>query len=516
MLHVHRPVLEVLMQRGVQDPHTFLRPSQWADLPKPTSIEGVAEAVPLLLSAIREGVKVTIFGDYDCDGALSSAILEATLLRLGAVVDVYLPHREEGYGLSEAAVHRFSRAGTQFLITIDNGINAAGAVLLARRLGLRVLVIDHHQIETRAHTQAVWSDKFCAAGLAYMVSSALLRQSNLSTELQDRFLASLSRLAAIASIADCVPLSGATRTLTRLGLAELRKTTHAGLRKLMDLGGIMRTKVPSAEEIAFRIGPRLNAAGRVGHPVEVLRMLKARTPAEQSRLALELDRLNLMRRRLEKEALKELTSMVDSREQSVLVIYAAHWRKGLAGILASRAREQFGVPTFVLVQDSKTGMAVGSGRSIGGISLIDALRSCKTVLHRYGGHQQAAGVTMAVEAIPAFRKAMLRYVAEHPAPKEAGPVHEADLELSSATHPFYEQLRAMEPFGVGNAIPIFAIRAASVHPRTERFVTVRQGSRELKARASGSFTGEDIGTASVALNGSSATLVNFLPDTHEH
>jgi single-stranded-DNA-specific exonuclease len=307
MLHVHRPVREVLMGRGIQDPQAFLQPSKWADLPEPTSVEGVAEAIPLLLSAVMAGSKITIFGDYDCDGALSSAILEATLLRLGAIVSVYLPHRDEGYGLSESAVHRFSRSGTKCLITIDNGINATGPVHLAQRLGMSVLVIDHHQIETRALTPVVWSDQFCAAGLAYMVSSALLLKSNLPAELRNEFLASLSRLAAIASIADCVPLTGATRTLTRLGLAELSRTTHAGLRKLMDLGGIMRTQIPSAEQIAFRIGPRLNAAGRVGHPDEVLQMLKARSPEEQSRLALELDRLNLTRRRLERQACRQWT-----------------------------------------------------------------------------------------------------------------------------------------------------------------------------------------------------------------
>ena len=415
-MHVYRPVLEVLMQRGNQDPHTFLRPSRRTDLPDPFIIEGVAEAVPFLFGAITSGLKITIFGDYDCDGALSSAILEATLLRLGATVYVYLPHRDEGYGLSESAVHHFSRSGTRVLVTIDNGINAVSAVHLAQRLGIKVLVIDHHQIETKSPTQAVWSDEFCAAGLAYMVSSALLAQSKLAVRPREAFLASLSRLAAIASIADCVPLVGATRTLTRLGLAELSKTSHAGLRKLMNLGGITDARAPSAEEIAFRIGPRLNAAGRVGHPAQVLRMLKARTPEEQSKLALELDQLNVMRRRLEKEALKELTSMVDAREQAALVVYGAHWRKGLAGILASRARELFGVPTFVLVLDPRTGMAVGSGRSNGGISLIDALRSCKAVLHRYGGHHQAAGVTVAVESVPAFRRALLRYVEEHPCP----------------------------------------------------------------------------------------------------
>ncbi len=516
MLHVYRPVLEVLMQRGVQDPHTFLRPSQWDDLPHPSTIEGVAEATPFLLAAIRDGLRITIYGDYDCDGALSSAILEATLVRLGAAVDVYLPHRDEGYGLNESAVHRFSRSGTKVLITIDNGINAAGPVHLAQRLGMTVLVVDHHQIEARAGTQAVWSDQFCAAGLAYMLSSSLLEQSNVPGEAQKVFLASLSQLTAIASIADCVPLVGATRTLTRLGLAELSRTTHAGLRKLMELGGIMPARVPSAEEVAFRIGPRLNAAGRVGHPVEVLRMLKARTPDEQSRLAMELDRLNLWRRQLEKEALEELTGVVDARGQSVLVVYAAHWRKGLAGILASRARERFGVPTFVLVHDPKTGMAVGSGRSVEGISLIDALRSCKAVLHRYGGHRQAAGVTVAVDAVPAFRDALSQYMAEHPAPQEAAHVPSIDLELSEATPSFYQQLRAMEPFGIGNPVPVFRVHAASVHPRTEKFVTLRQGSHELKARSGGTGATQELGTALVALNGSSATLVQFVPKACKH
>ena len=511
MLHVYRPVLEILMQRGVQDPHNFLRPSQWDDLPAPSTIEGVAEATPFLLGAIRDGLKISVYGDYDCDGALSSAILEATLSRLGAAVDVYLPHRDEGYGLNESAVHRFSRAGTKVLGAIDNGINAVGPVHLAQRLGMTVLVIDHHQIETRAGTQAVWSEEFCAAGLAYMLSASLLEQSNLPWEAQRAFLASLSRLAAIASIADCVPLVGATRTLTRLGLAELSRTTHAGLRKLMELGGMMPARVPSAEEVAFRIGPRLNAAGRVGHPVEVLRMLKARAPDEQTKLAMELDRLNLLRRELEKEALEELTGMVDVQGQSVLVVYAAHWRKGLAGILASRAKELYGVPTFVLVHDPKTGMAVGSGRSVEGVSLIDALRSCKAVLHRYGGHRQAAGVTVAVDAVPAFRNALRQYVAEHPAPLEAAHVPSVNLELHEATPSFSQQLRAMEPFGIGNPVPVFRVQAATVHPRAEKFVTVRQGSHELKARAGKIGTTQELGTALIALNGSSATLLQFTP-----
>lgn len=224
MPQICRPILEVLTRRGIEDPQSFLEAPVWTDLPEPSSIEGVDEAVALVLLAVSSKARITIFGDYDCDGALSSAILDASLRRLGATPSVYLPHREEGYGLNEAAVHRFSRSGTQLLITIDNGINAAGPVHLAQRLGMKVLVIDHHHIETRAMAPAVWSDHFCAAGLAFMVGTALLRASHLPSGVRNVFLASLSRLAAIASIADCVPLLGPTRTLTRLGLSELSST----------------------------------------------------------------------------------------------------------------------------------------------------------------------------------------------------------------------------------------------------------------------------------------------------
>lgn len=245
-------------------------------------------------------------------------------------------------------------------------------------------------------------------------------------------------------------------------------------------------------------------------------MLTARNPEEQTELASALDHLNLKRRQLEKEALDELTSIVDGNGQSVLVVYCPHWRKGLAGILASRARERFGVPAFVLVQDPSTGLAVGSGRSVEGVSLIDALRSCQSVLHRYGGNQQAAGVTVAVEAIPAFREALVRYMAQHPAPRKSNLQPEADLDLSTATRPFYEQLRAMEPFGIGNPIPVFRVRDISLHPRTAKFVTLRQGSQELKLRLSGCIAGQGQGAALIALNGTSAALLDFVPCSRKH
>ena len=279
-----------------------------------------------------------------------------------------------------------------------------------------------------------------------------------------------------------MPLTGPTRTLTRIGLEELVHTRHAGLRKMLMMAGVRDNEVPTSEQIAFRVAPRINAAGRVGHPNEALQMLNAVDPDRQVELALSLDCLNRERRKREKEALEELLPMVPSDVPKGLVIYGPQWKKGIAGILASRVRERYGVPSFVLVQDSRTGMAVGSGRSVEGFSLIDALRSCQSVLHRFGGHDQAAGVTLTVENIPAFRQQFEAFVGQHPPTRTQEPTAEADLELESAGRIFHEQLRLLEPFGIGNPTPIFRIRDVAVLPASPGFAIVRQRNRELRSR----------------------------------
>jgi len=503
-----RPLVDVLQHRGIEDPDQFLAPSVWGDMPSPFLIEGMEEAVARILENVQSQHQLWVFGDYDCDGVLSTAILQATLRKLGIEPLVYLPHRDEGYGLTNDAVHHFSKAGADLVITIDNGINAAGPVHLARRLGLDTVVVDHHHIETRADAMAVWSNSYCAAGLGVLLSWALLEKACIPTWEMLPFLGSLCRLAAIASIADCVPLVGPTRTLTRIGLAELAFTRHAGLRRMLLMAGVRGGEVPTSEQIAFRVAPRINAAGRVGHPREALEMLNADLPDNQVELALGLDRLNRDRRKREKEALGELLLMVSGDVPAGLVVYGPHWKKGIAGILASRARERYGVPAFVLVHESRTGMAVGSGRSVDGFSLIDALRACSPALHRFGGHDQAAGVTLKVEDIPVFRERFEAYLLQHPPLPVEQPTAEADLDLESAGRVFHEQLRSMEPFGIGNPIPIFRMRDVSVRIASPGFVLVRQRSREIKARCAEAVTGS--GTALVALNGSTATLLQLL------
>jgi single-stranded-DNA-specific exonuclease len=228
-----QPLLEVLAERGIEDIDAFLKVPSWNDLLDPFSIPSMEKATARVLHGIREGERITIFGDYDCDGVLGAHILRSVLNSLGARPRTYLPHRDEGYGLSSSIVHQFSCSGTDLLITVDNGINARAAVGLAKRLGIDVVVIDHHRIQEPTDTTAVWSDAFCGAGLAAMFAWALAMKAAWNDTKVERLLSRCSQYAAIASIADCVPLLDDTRTLTRLGLAELSRSRHKGLQELL-------------------------------------------------------------------------------------------------------------------------------------------------------------------------------------------------------------------------------------------------------------------------------------------
>ena len=220
-MFICQPLVEVLAGRGIEDIDTFLKVPSWNDLPDPFLIPSMERATARVLCAVRQRERITIHGDYDCDGVLGTHILRGVLTGLGASPGTYLPHRDEGYGLSSATVHRFSCSGTDLLITVDNGINARAAVRLAQRLGIDVLAIDHHRIHEQAETTAVWSDAFCGAGLAALFAWALALKAGWNDTKVERLLSGCSQYAAIASIADCVPLLHGTRTLARLGLGEL-------------------------------------------------------------------------------------------------------------------------------------------------------------------------------------------------------------------------------------------------------------------------------------------------------
>ena len=242
------------------------------------------------LSGDRE--RITIFGDYDCDGVLGAHILRSVLSGLGAPARTYLPHRDEGYGLSSPTVHRFSCSGTDLLITVDNGINARAAVRLAQRLGIDVVVIDHHRIQEQAETTAVWSDEFCGAGLAAMFAWALALRAGWNDTKVERLLSGCSQYAAIASIADCVPLLNGTRTLARLGLAELSRSRHKGLQELLKTACTDPSQ-PDSRDVAFGVAPRTTKRLKFG---KLLKKLWWRRRESNQRSALTGRRLQILNR----------------------------------------------------------------------------------------------------------------------------------------------------------------------------------------------------------------------------
>ncbi|MGH9616775.1 MAG: DHH family phosphoesterase, partial [Acidobacteriaceae bacterium] len=290
-----QPLVEVLVGRGIEDVDAFLKVPSWSDLPDPFSIPSMGQAVDRVLRAVERNERIAIFGDYDCDGVLATHILQIVLRDLRTTARIYLPHRDEGYGLNSSVIHDFSCSGTDLLIAVDNGINARSAVHLGHRLGIDVLVIDHHRIQEGAEVVAVWSPEFCGAGLATIFAWALLTRAGWRDSRLECLLLKCSQYAAIASIADCVPLLGATRALTKIGLAELGRTGHAGVRELLK-SGCADAAHPDSHDVAFGIAPRLNAAGRLAHPSLALQVFEAQTEEDAHQSVDRLNELNLERR----------------------------------------------------------------------------------------------------------------------------------------------------------------------------------------------------------------------------
>ena len=476
-----QPLLEILAGRGIEDIDAFLKAPSWNNLPDPFSIPSMEKAAARVLCAVRRSERISVFGDYDCDGILGAHILRSVLNSLGAAPRTYLPHRDEGYGLSSATVHRFSCTGTDLLITVDNGINARAAVRLAQRLGFDVVVIDHHRIQEQAETTAVWSDAFCGAGLAAMFAWALALKAGWSDTKVERLLSGCSPYAAIASIADCVPLLRATRTLARLGLAELSRSRHKGLQELLK-SACTDPSQPDSRDVAFGVAPRINAAGRMAHPVEALAVFEAGLDEEAARQSVDrLNQLNVERRHTVKVHFEELVDSIGTNTPAGLVVYRETSPKGIAGLLASKCVERYSVPSIVLAPSTIPGQVVGSGRSVPGVDLVKTLEPLKELFLRFGGHAQAVGLTMAVGRIDEFRETFARSVEPMVRASSQRIQAEAELSLRSVCRHFFDQVLLLEPFGEGNRSPRFLIRMAEVVSVRNRWVRIRQGRSSIEA-----------------------------------
>lgn len=474
-----QPLLDVLIGRGIEDIDSFIQPPSWNDLPDPLAIPGMTQTVDHVLGAVRENRRIGIFGDYDCDGVLGTHILRSVLAGLGGQVRACLPHRDDGYGLNLRAVHQFSLAGTDLLITVDNGINAREAVLLARRLGIDVVVIDHHRIQEQAKTLTVWSPEYCGAGLAALFAWALARRAGWVEKRAERLLSAAGQYAAIASIADCVPLLHGSRTLTRLGMGELARTDHCGVRELLRASCDDPSR-PDSNDLAFGVAPRINAAGRIDHPALALAVFEAARNEEAARKGVEvLNRLNQERRQLVAAQIAELCSEIPKPVPAGLVVCRESCPKGIAGLVAAKCAERFSVPSIVLAPSPVPGLVVGSGRSVAGFDLVDGLERFRTFFTQFGGHVQAVGLTMPLAKVETFAKEFAAFVATLKLKKPEMRV-DAELVLATVGRQFDEQLALLEPFGEGNPAPVFLVRTVEVVSIRNRWVRIRQGRYSLE------------------------------------
>ena len=457
----------LLRSRGVnteEEAHRFLNPDLSA-LEDPFLLSGMEEAVRLIRRAVSSGERIMIFGDYDADGVCAASILLETLTEEGASVSFRLPdRRKDGYGLNENAVREISgKAG--LLITVDCGISNAAEVALAKSLGLTVIVTDHHQLpEALPEADAVLNPLIgsypcpylCGAGVALKICQALQGMEGVRKRID---------LASIATVADIVPLLGENRAIVREGLERIRCTGRPGLKALLEVSG---TSAPvRADALAFRIGPRLNAAGRLGDASLCVQLLLTGKPEKAAAAAKQLEEMNRRRQNMEHEitdaAFRSVAESV-SPEDRILIAAGEGWNPGLIGLSAGKLCEKFFRPAIVLSLPEDGGPAVGSCRSVPGVHIFEMLQACGDLLVRFGGHAQAAGLTVERENIPALREKLNRVIRESCDESVFIPRREYDLELPfrTWTPETLKELDLLEPTGCGNPPPVFLLSGASV------------------------------------------------------
>ena len=451
--------------RGVDQEEEIRDLLSGGQLSDPFLMKDMDKAVERIRRAIDDFEKIAVYGDYDADGVTATSILFTYLEAVGADVIYYIPQREgEGYGMNLHAVETLHQEGVTLIITVDNGIASVNEVERAAQLGIDVVVTDHHRPQERipsayAVVDAYQSDDhgpykdLSGAGVALKLVMALEDGD------ADAVLAEYADLAALGTVADVVPVLGENRTIVKAGLSILTRGGRAGVDALMEQSG-MGGKATTATSLAFTVIPRINATGRMGAPERAVRLLTCETQEEAEPLSAEICEDNNHRREVEAQIAKEAMEKIEQDPallySRVIVVDGKDWHHGVIGIVASRITERFGKPCMVISTDGQ--MAKGSGRSVEGFSLFEAICACGDLMERYGGHPMAAGITLPAENVPLFRERINQYAAqvcrEMPAP-----ILRVDCRLnpSALTPEMPQSLQPMEPYGSGNPQPLFGL-----------------------------------------------------------
>lgn len=467
-------VSAVLASRGIataEEAAAFLEHEQRLTY-SPFLMADMDKAVERVQRALADHERIAVFGDYDVDGITATCILVDYLQSRGADVLHYIPRRiEDGYGLSVDAIEGLYRKGTRLLITVDCGITGVEEVDFANSLGMDVVVTDHHECkETLPRAVAVVDPHRpdCGYPFKHLAGCGVALKLALALGGPDREEALFSRyctLAAIGTVADVMQMSGENRTIVSRGLAAIEHSDFIGLHALLKEAGLAGREITSVQ-IGFVLAPRINAAGRMGAADKAAELLLCTDPAEAERMARELCALNRERQNVEQtiySQAEEMIARLPDRDRSALVLESSRWHQGVVGIVASRLSEKYSRPSFMIHLNGDTGK--GSCRSWGGFNLFAALENCKDLLLGFGGHELAAGFTIEEANIPAFRERMNDYARSFQG--DAAPVSVLDVDVA-ITHPSavtleeLEALSALEPYGSGNARPVFCLLGATL------------------------------------------------------
>jgi single-stranded-DNA-specific exonuclease len=463
----------LMVMRGISDGPSadqFLAPSL-AQLHSPYLMSGMKTAVDRIEAAIERKEPVLIYGDYDVDGTTAIVILKTAIELCGGAADFHIPHRiHDGYGMKDDVIEQAAAAGVRLIISVDMGIRAFAPADTALRVGVDLIVTDHHLpgMDGVPNALAVINPNqigceypckvLCGAAVAFKLAQGLLERRRTGSDLT-RLLTSFMKVVAIATVADAVPLTGENRVFAKLGLEALRSAVNPGLKALLEVAQLGGRPLTSGE-VAFRIAPRMNAAGRMDIARDVVELFSVKDPERAREIANRLDQLNAERQEEERRILEAIQVRLDEdaslKDAFCLVIDGDGWHRGVIGITATRVVERYGRPALVVSRDGE--QAHGSGRSIAPFHLLNALESCRDLFTRYGGHSHAVGFALHSARLPELKIQLDAYARQHLTLADFEPsLHcDAELSLGQVTPELFQLVSRLEPFGVGNPEPVFA------------------------------------------------------------
>ena len=518
-LNISSAAARMLVVRGIQtadEARAFVRPSL-DNLHDPFLMKDMDKAVERLHQAITQGEKILIYGDYDVDGTTAVALmyrflqdLASNLSPLTFNLDYYIPDRyTEGYGVSQQGIDYAAAQGCTLIITLDCGIKAVEKVAYANSKGIDVIVCDHHTpgdelpdavavLNMKRHDCSYPYKDLSGCGVGFKLAQAYTQQYGLPFD----NLVPLLQLLAMSIASDIVPITGENRILAHYGIKQLNTQPFTGLSAIMQVAGIEAKKI-TINELVYKIGPRINACGRMKSGRAAVELLLTDDPVFARQQAEEVNQHNDDRRDCDtettKEALQQLQDDPNFAQRHSTIVYAPHWHKGVVGIVASRLTETYYRPTIVLTA-GEDGIISGSARSVGGFDIYSAIDSCSDLLTNFGGHKYAAGLSMHINDLPEFKQRFEAYVAAHIQPNQLQPTLdiEAELQLGDITKQFYNVLRHLEPFGPGNPRPLFVSRRLINHRDTRAVGKEREHLRLDVTDRMNAITGIAFGRADMA------------------